>query len=132
MKIKIKVTKEILERSACCTKDLCTFNCAIAEAIREIFPWSSTGGTNINIWDSRKNRDNWLSFRSSPHPIVISLPFNARLFIQDFDLRTPDLRIAMTPISFDIEVPNGLINQIGIGQVYKILSESKSLEMVMN
>ena len=36
----------------------------------------------------------------------------------------------MNTIQFEIDVPDDLINQIGINEVYKILSESKTLEHV--
>jgi len=61
---------------------------------------------------------------------VILLPKEAILFIRQFDLSTPLQRVAMNTIQFEIDVPDDLINQIGINEVYKILSESKTLEHV--
>lgn len=121
MKILIKVTKEILERSSMCGFDSSVYrveSCAVALAIREIFPRAAVGINNEGI------------------PVIcgvgdesIELP-RARLFINLFDRSTPLERLTMSPQSFEIDVPSEVIEKIGIGEVYRILSESKTLELV--
>jgi len=115
MKILIKVTKEILERSKYCNFAICdvTANCAIALAVRELFPEASVGCETMMLAGCS-----------------VRLPNEASLFINEFDSNGPVHRQLMPPISFEIDVPDYVIDQIGIGQVYKALSESKTLEHV--
>lgn len=122
MKTLVKITKEILKKSMMCgtfesTEDVVQ-NCAIALAVREIIPKAKVFSTMI---------DPGLEFRS------ISLPIEAQKFIEAFDnlASEPKVRLELPELSFEIDIPNELIQKIGINQVYKILSESKSLELVM-
>lgn len=122
MKIKIKVTKEILKKSMMCGVRMepggITQNCAVALAVREIFPNADV--TSFNIWLNDELFTN------------IRLPENVKRFVSLFDYyRTnPSARLDMESIDFEIEVPQAVIDRIGIGEVYKILSESKTLELV--
>lgn len=116
MKILIKVTKEILERSAMCghtteTRDSKSYNCAVALAAQEIFP-----GCQVCPWGI--------------HYGGVSMKHDAERFIAVFDLSEPAQRLLLQPQSFEIEVPQEVIEKIGIGEVYRILSESKTLELV--
>lgn len=112
MKIKIKVTKEILRKSANCHE---VHNCAIAQAVREIFPGAMVGLETI----------------ASPSlGFIDSLPDEAQEFVLDFDHNTPEKRLLMPELSFQIDVSNEVINKIGIDEVHRILSESKTLELV--
>lgn len=127
MKITIHITKEVLEKTQLCpsaypSKTITTqeryllrTNCAISYAVREIFPGSETSNMYIYINNKEKNS--------------IYLPIKAQRFIKTFDELLPDQRVSMTPFSFDIEVPEELINQIGISEVHRILSESKTLSL---
>ena len=62
--------------------------------------------------------------------VQMELPGAARIFIMAFDTSCPEERVRIEPISFTIDVPYSLIDKIGIGEVYRILSESKTLELV--
>jgi len=135
MKILIKVTKEILKESQYCESTIegrVGMNCAIGKAITKLFPLAWVNDNGIIIFpDSQK------LYYALLHPkeriidkISISLPWEATQFIHAFDELSPEERINMQPISFEIDVPNELIEKIGIGEVYKILSESKTLEHV--
>lgn len=95
-----------------------TQNCAVALAVREIFPNADV--TSFNIWLNDELFTN------------IRLPENVKRFVSLFDYyRTnPSARLDMESIDFEIEVPQAVIDRIGIGEVYKILSESKTLELV--
>ncbi len=116
MIIKVKVTKEILKRTYMCSTKY-NENCAVAEAVRELFPDALVGRHSIAL---------------ATTPGYIALPLEATRFINAFDgwWHQPDVRLTLPEFSFEIDVPNEIINSIGIGQVYKILSESKTLEHV--
>ena len=70
--------------------------------------------------------------------IIIPLPRIAYEKMQRFDIadfhkddeEIIKFRQNMESFSFEIDIPPGLISCIGISEVYKILSESKSLEPV--
>lgn len=120
MTIHIHVTKEILEKTKSCKCQV--ESCAVSEAVREIFPGAYT-----------------LVLAMYPFPVsetdlgtdVIDLPVEAAQFILNFDRAGSDeCRAAMRPISFDIEVPDSVIQRIGISQVESILSNSLTLEKV--
>lgn len=148
MKVLIKVTKEILERSKMCTSKIVEgvgFNCAISLAIREIFPNAWVGG-DINLINMDYFNENLPKLKMSQsfdefmllllleesRTCIIKLPIEAQDFIEDFDNNSAQRRVEMEPISFEINVPDEIIEEIGINEVYKVLSESKTLEMVMN
>ena len=121
MKILIKITKEILESSKMC-EDNRGQNCAIGKAVADLFGVISWVTTNrIEFYE----KINTLSFITAT-----PLPDVAKQFIHDFDKKTPEERVKMTPISFEVEVPEKIIDMIGISHAYKVLSESKSLELV--
>lgn len=130
MKLLIKITKNILEQSKMCNVVKCLSgtesgvgaNCAIALAVRSIFP---------DAWVDEENIIPFF-FKELHKPIVhkIKLPYEACGFIAKFDSSTPDKRIQMPEFSFEIDVPDEIINQIGISEVHKILQESKTMELV--
>ena len=119
MKILIKVTKDILKKSMMCGVDL-RKNCAIAVAVREIFPQASVGLNTIAPTGKEEGLGR------------ISLPITAVTFIGTFDNlhHTPEKRLELPELSFEIDVPYYILEQVGISEVYKILSESKTLECV--
>ena len=55
----------------------------------------------------------------------------AAKFVAQFDGSTPEERVLLPEFSFEIDVPSEVIEKIGIGEVYRVLSESKTLELVM-
>lgn len=119
MKIQINVTKEILEKSKMCnSKMVIGENCAIALAIRDIFPKTYVGNGTIFIGANIFEADQ------------IDLPRNVSKFIVRFDKASAEERILMKEFSFEIDVPEKLINQIGINQVKEILEKSSTLQLV--
>lgn len=135
MKILIKVTKEIIEKTEMCgyephirrlsagerAKHQVT-HCQIAEAIREIFPYAKVSIMFITV-------DGRLPFGG--HNLIELPPFATRQ-IRQFDESIPLSRSLMEPYSFTIDVnPDYFIKNVGLGEVYKILSESKTLELVI-
>lgn len=138
MKITIKVTKEILTKSAFCVsgKDETLTHCAIALAVREIFPNAKVQLQHLYAFgnDTRLATYNGIATGLKVPNVsskeCINLPAEARVFIENFDSSYPEDRIKMPELSFEIDVPSEVIDEIGIGQVYKVLSESRTLELV--
>lgn len=131
MKIRIHVTKEVLQETMWCgtgrnggcapnTAEVLE-NCAIAYAVREIFP-NAQVSSHITIDPDKCYL-----------PDVI-LPKKAKRFIDTFDSfarECPQKRANIHPISFDINVPDDVLEEvISVNEVHRILSESKTLELI--
>jgi hypothetical protein len=127
MKIKIHVTKDVLRRSMMCgtvhdkSKIGKGDNCAVALAIRDLFPKYYVG-----MYEIFMNSD------TNANETVCQLPIGVSDFIKAFDdlHNTPERRLLLPEISFDIDVPMSEIEKIGISEAYRILSESKTLELI--
>jgi hypothetical protein len=121
IKLKISVTKEILKKSKYCSTLFnlgpSSENCAIALAVRDIFPNAIVGIKDMFFG---------VDVVESP----ISLPIVARRFIAEFDSSSPDLRIKMNPVSFEITVPNYVIDKINIDELRPLLVNHPTLELV--
>lgn len=117
MIILIKVTKDVLFKSKDCYNNA-GINCAIAFAVRQIFPEAYVTEEVLYFWEYQRHNAN--------------LPDEAIRFIALFDSlkRYPGIRVDLPEMQFEIDVPSEVIDKIGIGQVYKILSESRTLELV--
>jgi len=120
MKIQITVTKEILKESAMCGYGFNSYtkNCAIALAVREIFPNASVGVSIISTNNGKGS--------------VIDIPEEATNFIREFDKRgeLPLSRLQMPEVFFEIDVPANIIDEIGINEIKEILSKSETLNLV--
>jgi hypothetical protein len=119
MKFQINITKDVLQRSMMCGTNphgLVTENCAIAVAIRDLFP-EMIIGCDI-CFDGLKES--------------INLPNEATHFILKFDnLRdTPRKRLELPEFSFQIDVPEEYLEDITISEIKEILKNSKSLELI--
>jgi len=111
MKILVKITQETINASKGC--ELQVTSCLIARACQEIFESCMVYGTDTNCFTMQ-----WKNFK-------IALPEEARLLANKFDKRH-----IITPISFEIDIPMSIIEKIGIREAYRVLSESKTLELV--
>jgi hypothetical protein len=128
MKILIKVTKDVLRRSILCgtSLDFCPNgageNCAIALAIRDLFPSYYVGTYQI-----------YRTHKTEYEDTICQLPAEASEFIKAFDKLSddPNKRLSLPEFSFEIDVPMSEIERIGISEAYRILSESKTLELVL-
>lgn len=126
-KIKINVTQEILQKSSMCGMNInegVGNNCAIALAVREIFPAAWVEDTRILPFYSEKKT----TFKNI-YDFKIALPTEATDFINLFDNYRPELRVKMTPISFEVEIPENVIDKLAEGWE-EVLVESKTLELV--
>lgn len=130
-RITVNITKEVLEASANCTKTMFIGqNCAIGKAIHDLIPNSSVGRMDV-VWHPKNidiikllSKSNWTGNENIIH---IPLPVEASIFIIRFDNLMPAERVQMTPFSFDIELPDEIINEINIDEVKRILEHHPTL-----
>ena len=115
IKLKISVTKKILFKARNCGSGNTT-GCAIALAVKDIFPLASVTGPYM--------RYHWQKGEE------IKLPKKASKFVYQFDNASPSERIKMNPISFEIEVPDNVIEQINIEEVRPLLQNHPTLELI--
>lgn len=113
-KLQIKVTKAILNKSAYCgyTKEDGTYiasdeasvaaNCAVALAIRDIFPLAFVSPDQIIPFG-----DAYYSHMYSE----IQLPVVATQFIMEFDDTLPVDRKKMEPFDFEVEIPDDVLDK---------------------
>lgn len=115
-KLRITVTKEILEKSKNCRPEFAfaVHNCAIALAVRDIFPTAEVNYDFIGIEGLE----------------TIPLPEAAIDFIEKFDDANSLEREKMDPISFEIEIPDSVINQINIDELKPLLENHPTLQLV--
>lgn len=118
MKLKIKVTKDILRRSMMCgtiigngglMTPLPSSNCAIAVAIKDIFPSAAIG--TIGMLFIKEEQDNG-AWKGSPYGL--DLDKDTQQYISKFDSSTPEERLELPEYEFTIEVPNAVIGLINI------------------
>lgn len=123
IKMKIKVTKEILKKSMWCgTIGLggVTENCAVALAVRDIFP-------EATVW--------YCTISTGPRCQIIQMPDEVAPFIINFDRlsHAPEKRLELPELEFEIEIPDEVISKIGNGnieEVKTIIRNSETLELV--
>lgn len=134
-KLKIKVTKEILEKAKDCQntkQDPLGYNCAIALAIREVFPFALVYRTRIGVFESEEHVMERFRGGEFSRPKAIgcmALPIKAQQFIMAFDMKSPQSRATMDEIEFEMEIPDDILETINITEVKEILKTSKTLEL---
>jgi hypothetical protein len=127
MKLTIKITKDILERSKLCGLDnkLIGKNCAIACAVRDIFPYTEVTDTKIFLFDREIPDD---EYRPNEAICKIPLPKEATEFIVEFDNTSSRNRPFMNSVEFDIEIPDEIIEKIvDIEDIKTIIVETPHL-----
>lgn len=133
--IKIFITKDILNRSKNCTKGnpyetKLGQNCAIGLAIFDLFGNKSwVNCEQIEICERGIINSFEEGFNKTEY--YITLPEEAREFIKAFDNYTPEKRVEMEPFSFEIEVPDEVIDMINIDEVKRICENSTTLSLVL-
>jgi len=123
MKILIKVTKEILQRSMMCGvhDSNVSANCAFSLAMRDLFPKAHCEVSFTGIDGYGFNSKYQIQHTSEMTDFILKF---------DSLNKHPECRLLLCPQDFEVEIPDKVIEYIGIDQVYKILSESKTLELV--
>lgn len=113
MILTIKITKEVLKRSMNCSGEEWK-NCAISVAIRDLMPDADVFNDCIEIDGLPR----------------MYLPKEAEDFTRRFDklVLTPRKRLDLPEFSFQITLPDSVIEAIEIGDVEK----SETLEIVNN
>lgn len=111
MLLKITISKEVLECAKMCGTDDTGHNCAVALAVRDIFPLAWVRRTEINPFGIYEG------YR-------IKLPQDATDFIDEFDwLRNkPEQRPLLPPFSFTVELPDEVVERIDISDIEKSLT----------
>jgi hypothetical protein len=151
----VKLTEKIFELSKECgtcsvqTNHSYSRNCFVALTLRELFPICEViySGAIMDVHTCVKLIV--YTFEAERVKHSIKLPQNVYDYIQAWDAPALDYfqqtipveqthvdfvvkaRRALPLISFELDVPDELINSIGISQVYKILSENpQRLELI--
>ncbi len=132
----INITKDVLNESKFCKgvsmeRDRIGQNCAIGKAIFDLFgDLSWVNSTFIGIY--KTGFTSWLENPTTYPDYEIRLPLKAILFISKFDGSTPKERANMKPFSFDVEIPDEVVELIGgVEEVYKILEESETMQLAL-
>lgn len=118
--LKIKVTKEILERSKYCGEYKSAINCAIALSVRTIWP-----DAHVYLDEMYATKDAVGNAMAS-----IALPVEAREFIEKFDRTIPHDRPNLPELEFTIDIPDAVIEQINIEEIRPLLINHPTLELV--
>lgn len=134
--IRVNVTKKVIGESMYCGNELISqvweaknkingldgymSNCAIAKAIWDIIP-------NICVL-----RQEVMFYSKTICLGVADLPKKAVLFLDKFDRLSPDERLSLEPISFELEIPDTVIDNISIEEITKRLElqVEKTVELV--
>lgn len=127
VEFKISITKEIIEHCKYCgaenNKDELSRNCAVAFALKDIFPDVYVTNYYISPFgidtEERKN-------------IKITMPGIAQQFIKLFDgfQLMPKLRLLLPEFEFVIDIPDEVIEQINISEIKDFISESKNRRLI--
>lgn len=123
VKLRISVTKEILEKSMWCNANAenVKYNCAVAVAVRDIFPKAKVFQTILFVDREHEYSENVL-------PIV--MPTDAFHWIKKFDNSSPIERLMLDPISFEIKIPDEVIERINIDELKPLLQNHPTLQLV--
>jgi hypothetical protein len=121
MKLKIKITKSVIDRSLNCGTDgrSISQSCGIAVAIRDLFPKAA-------IWG-----EDWTSNTSLSCQFIKSTE-DMKDFVIEFDSYLGDVQklYSLVGKEFEIDIPDEIIDEIGISQATQIINTSESLELV--
>lgn len=112
----VAITKEIIKECKNCGIELhaAERNCAIAVALRDIFP--NVYVSNFSIYPFG------IDFKTDKE-IKIPLPLVARQFIKLFDgfSHLPQLRLLLPEFDFMLEIPDDIIEEIDIEEVKELI-----------
>lgn len=149
-KIRIHVTKEILDRSCLCgvayldingcVGEIQTVtNCAFALAVRDVFPNAMVSSNYIMPFGVAHDDINCVDLyemakrgKSSEKDGMFVISEEMENFIIKFDDATPRERMAMPEQSFELDVPDWVVDKTGQGEVdfVTLIANSPVLELV--
>lgn len=121
VKLKIKITKEILRRSKDCI--FTTRNCAFSLAMRDIFP---------DAWVAAKVVFPFVGDLMPPQRLFLpefALTKEMSQFIRKFDSSTPSQREEFDEQEFEVEIPDNIVEMINIEEVKELLKDHPLLEI---
>jgi hypothetical protein len=119
--LKISITKELIDQCKDCGSKNEGYdigrNCAVAFALRDIFPDAYV--TNYYIYPFGTEKEEALK---------IPLPIIAQQFIKLFDslIAVPKLRLLLPEFEFNVDVYDEVIEQININEVKELIAEDKN------
>jgi len=119
IQFKISITKDIIDQAKHCGTENDTYqmgrNCAIALALKDIFP--EVYVTNYFIFP----------FGIENNEEKIALPVIAQQFIKLFDgfRLTPNLRLLLPEFEFAIDIPAEVIDAVNIDEIKELISNRK-------
>jgi hypothetical protein len=132
MQLKIKVTKEHIEKAKSCDGQ----RCAIALAIRDIFP---DAHVELGLFFVKvKFYEQWLKMNASQAALkrfekkhAIKLPKKAKDFISVFDEATPEDRVKLPELEFEVDIPDHILEEhINIEEIKEILNGHPTLTII--
>lgn len=116
IQIKVKVTKDILRESMMCGTNakLKTKNCAVALAIKEIFPFASVGVFEY-------------------YPVSTKTTYarhDGGTFIKMFDLSTPAERLLLPETEITLDITDEILEAIDLPEIAAKVETIDHLELV--
>lgn len=120
--LKIKVTKDILEKSKWCGRDgkAISFNCAVSLAVRDIF---KNGQVDGEYFYPRMGKY---------YGLGILLPHGTQCYVRSFDRSSPSERLHLPEHEFEVSIPDQIVNQINIDELRPLLENHPTLELILN
>ncbi len=115
--LQITVTKDTLRQTMYCAGPK-SKNCAIAHAVRDIFPTASVA------------KSIWIIDAESARSYEIPLPKKARYFITVFDSSSPKQRLQLPEFSFTITISDEVIDTINIEALRPALEGHPNLQIL--
>ena len=129
MELKVKVTKEILEKSKncgeLCWRDAPVYsNCAVALAVRDIFPFASVVYYAFEPFFCDESKEPDIKYIQAPH--------NGVDFIELFDSSTPKERLQLPETVVTLQITDEIIDVLNtqIDNWEEVVNASPILELV--
>lgn len=118
--LKIKVTKEHIRDGVCVS----VTKCAVARAVRDIFPYATVDGARISVYSSDPVID-----PDAKHIGLIRLPKEVSQFITHFDQTawTANSRDDLKEIEFEVNLPDSILESINIEEIKALLKDHPTL-----
>lgn len=122
VKMKVKVTKEILAKSV---RDNGT-ECAIARSVRTVFPKAHIGKTVIFPFCNETEEKYWCETGRS----YIDMPLDMQAFIKWFDGNTESEFTEEHEMEFEMEIPDHVLEMISLDEIRPLLENHPTLKLI--